>query len=117
VVLREGDPATDFYIVESGTLEVLSSGKEGTEKVVNQLAPGDYFGEIGLLERIPRTATVKATADTVHYCFDGQAFVNAVRQAPVISGVLLGGVMRGLARTHPSYRPKTPPTGSSRSAH
>jgi len=72
---------------------------------------------MGLLERLPRTATVKAETDTVLYRIDGQAFLDAVTQTPVISGVLLGGVMRGLARTHPSHRPTTPPTSAARPAH
>ena len=54
--------------------------------VVNRLIEGDYFGEMGLLERLPRTATVKAETDTVLYRIDGQAFLDAVTQTPVISG-------------------------------
>ncbi len=77
---------------------------------------GDYFGEIGLLERIPRTATVQPTEDSIVYRISGDTFLNAAEQPPVISGVLLGGVMRGLARAHPSYRPTTPPTTESTGA-
>ena len=60
--------------------------------VVNRLIEGDYFGEMGLLERLPRTATVKAETDTVLYRIDGQAFLDAVTQTPVISGG--GSVLR-----------------------
>jgi CRP-like cAMP-binding protein len=111
VVIREGEPATVFFVIASGTLRVLASGESGSSPAeVNRLQAGDYFGEIGLLERIPRTATVQATEDSIVYRISGDSFLDAVTQAPVISGVLLGGVMRGLARTHPSYRPTTPPT-------
>lgn len=109
VVIRAGEPADNFYVVESGTLEVSSDGK-----VINTLGPGEYFGEIGLLERMARTATVTATSDCGLYSIAGDDFLAAVTQAPVISGALLGGVMRGLARTHPSYRPTTPPTAAAR---
>jgi len=47
---------------------------------------------MGLLERLPRTATVKAETDTVLYRIDGQAFLDAVTQTPVISGG--GSVLR-----------------------
>ena len=111
IIIREGEPATDFFVVVSGALSVLSSGEAGAQKTaVNRLGEDDYFGEIGLLERIPRTATVQATEESFVYRISGEAFLDAVSQAPVISGALLGGVMRGLARTHPSYRPTTPPT-------
>jgi len=117
VVVREGDQATDFFVVKSGSLEVLSSGEKGDhERIVNRLGDGDYFGEIGLLERMPRTATVRTTTDCVLYSIKGDDFLFAITQTPVISGVLLGGVMRGLARTHPSHRPTTPPTAAARSA-
>jgi len=82
----------------------------------HRLMGGDYFGEIGLLERIPRTATVQPTEDSIVYRISGDTFLNAAEQPPVISGVLLGGVMRGLARAHPSYRPTTPPTTESTGA-
>jgi hypothetical protein len=64
VVVREGDPTDDFFVIASGTLEVISPGEAGGgTRVVNTLTKGDYFGEIGLLERMPRTATVKAATD------------------------------------------------------
>jgi MFS family permease len=107
-VVQEGDPATDFYIVESGTLEVLSAGERGDHPaLVNRLGAGDYFGEIGLLERVPRTATVRALTDCHLYRISGEGFLASVTQAPVISGALLAGVITGLARTHPSRRPIT----------
>ncbi len=112
-IVREGEPADDFFVVAEGKLDVLAKGEASTINTVNRLAEGDYFGEIGLLERLPRTATVRAKTDAAVYRIDGQAFLDAVTQAPVISGILLGGVMRGLARTHPSYRPTTPPATTS----
>jgi len=60
-VVTEGEEADAFYLVRSGNLAVLSAGERGGPLArVNTLGPGDYFGEIGLLERIPRTATVQA---------------------------------------------------------
>ena len=87
-VIREGEPAKDFFVVAQGKLDVLAKGEASTITTVNRSAEGDYFGEIGLLERLPRTATVKAETDTVLYRIEGHAFLDAVTQAPVISGVL-----------------------------
>jgi MFS family permease len=105
VVIREGDPADDLFVVRSGRLEVLSAGEAGVDQVhVRSLGPGDYFGEIGLLERIPRTATVRATTEGDLYRIDGDGFLEAVGQAPGLPGVLRLGVAHRLARTHPSRR-------------
>jgi CRP-like cAMP-binding protein len=56
-LVRQGDFSYEFFAIEEGTADVL----RGDEKV-GELAPGDYFGEIGLLERELRSATVRATS-------------------------------------------------------
>ena len=104
-VVREGEEADAFFVVRSGTLEVLSSGERGgAPVVVDTMTAGDYFGEIGLLERIPRTATVQAVTDCVLERLAGEDFLGVVNQAPSASGTLLDGVVGRLARTHPSHR-------------
>jgi CRP-like cAMP-binding protein len=57
VLTREGEVAREFFVIESGDAIVTQNGA-----MVNRLGPGDFFGEIGLLETPRRTATV--TADT-----------------------------------------------------
>lgn len=105
-LIREGDDADDFFVIRSGAMEVLSSGEAGAQQEkVRDLGAGDYAGEIGLLENIPRTATVRATTDSLVYRIGGAEFVASVRRVPSVSGALSGGIAGRLARTHPSYRP------------
>jgi len=107
-VVREGDEADDFFVIATGKLEVLSSGEAGeAPRRMGTLGPGAYFGEIGILEGIPRTATVRAITDCELYRIDGQAFRDAVTQAPRISAALAGAIRLRLARTHPSHRVAT----------
>jgi len=52
-VIREGQPTESFFIITSGNVQVTRAGKP-----VARLGPGEFFGEIGMLDRGPATATV-----------------------------------------------------------
>jgi hypothetical protein len=61
IVFRQGDPADKFYIITKGQVDVLRTDKKtGQEMQVARLSEGQYFGEIGVLGRTERTATIKA---------------------------------------------------------
>ena len=57
-VFRQGDAADRFYVIETGVADVAGNGR-----LVTTLGPGEGFGEIALLHRVRRTATVRATTD------------------------------------------------------
>ena len=63
-VIREGEVANDMFIVIGGELEVTKQGRE-TEVRVALLGPGDWFGEMTVLEVQPRSATVRTVAPTL----------------------------------------------------
>jgi len=59
-VVAAGDPADALYIVISGRLKVIMRDKEGKEVILAILSQGDFFGEMGLIDQAPRSATVVA---------------------------------------------------------
>lgn len=65
VLFRAGDPADAMYVVVSGSLFVLDEGPSGEESVIDQLGPGTVVGEVALLTGKPRSATVRAAAESV----------------------------------------------------
>ncbi len=104
-VVREGDAADALYVIVSGRMDVKARGEAGEEQHIRVMEAGSYFGEIGLLEGIPRTATVTALEDAELYRIEGSDFLDALATAPAGTALLSGARMR-LARTHPSLRPQ-----------
>ena len=100
VVIREGDEADAMYLLLEGSMAVAARGESGEEHELPAMGPGSAFGEIGLLERIPRTATVTSAAPSTMLRIDGQAFLESLVDAPA-STALLEGARNRLARTHP----------------
>ncbi len=88
-VIRQGEAADRFYIIESGTFSVTQEGTDGSVTELRRLAPGDVFGELGLLTSSPRSATVTATGDGLVLALDGPAFQALVSGAASIRGRLL----------------------------
>ena len=73
VLFREGEQADKFYIVESGEV-VISRQVDGQEVEISRREPGEYFGEIALLQNRPRTATITASIDTLLLSLDAEQF-------------------------------------------
>jgi hypothetical protein len=73
VIVRQGDPGDRYYAIADGTVEVLRHGVR-----VNTLGRGDGFGEIALVHEVPRTATVRAVADTKLVAIGREPFLVAL---------------------------------------
>ena len=101
-VVREGDPATAFFVVVEGRLAVHVLGEHDEIRRVGTLRPGDAFGEIGLIAQLPRTATVSAVTSCVLDRIGGEAFLAAVRADDNARSTFLRRAEVGLARSHPS---------------
>ena len=69
VLCREGETAREFFVIIEGEVGVAKGGEE-----IRTLANGDFFGEIGLLEDVPRTATVTAKTPIRYFVLTRQSF-------------------------------------------
>ena len=103
-IVREGEPADALYVLLKGEVEVTARGEAGgPEHRVRTLTAPAYFGEIGVLERIPRTATVTAVRDCRCERIEGDALLSALADTPPSSALMEVASSR-LALTHPSRR-------------
>ncbi len=81
IVVRQDEPATEFYIVEHGELRAFVIRDERREPVA-VFYEGDYFGETGLLTGAPRNATVEVLADAVLFVLGKDHFEQLMAEFP-----------------------------------
>lgn len=104
-IVREGEQAYALYVLVEGEVEVSASGEAGgPERLLRRMTAPTYFGEIGVLEHIPRTATVSALTDCRCERIEGDELLSALNSAPP-SATMMENARSRLAVTHPSRQP------------
>jgi CRP/FNR family cyclic AMP-dependent transcriptional regulator len=83
-IAKEGDTGLNFFVVESGEASVTVGGN-----VVGALGPGDSFGEVALVDKSARSATVTATTPIVAYALPVWSFRPFVEERPELAWKLL----------------------------
>jgi CRP/FNR family cyclic AMP-dependent transcriptional regulator len=83
----QGGPGREFFVLIEGTADV----KKGTRRV-NQLGPGDFFGEIALVTQRPRTATVVATSPVRALVITDRSFRRLLEHQPRIQGKVMSAL-------------------------
>lgn len=80
VIINQEDITSDLYILLSGSVKVSLFGKDGSEIVLEIIKEGDFFGELSLFDKRPRSATVTATTDCKVLVLSRDAFINMIRK-------------------------------------
>ena len=88
-IISEGDTGEEFFVLADGAAEVSRGGN-----AVAKLGPGDYFGELALLDPAPRDATVTATAPSNLLVMSRDVFTKALDDLPALRSAVLHGMAR-----------------------
>jgi CRP-like cAMP-binding protein len=89
---REGAAGREFFILLEGSADVRKNGRK-----INTLGPGDFFGEIALVSREPRTATVVATAPVRALVVTDRSFRRLLDETPQIKDKVMEAMAERLA--------------------
>lgn len=92
-IVREGDAGDSFYVMLTGHAKVTMNGR-----FLRRLIPGDYFGEIALIDGGPRTATVASETPVTLLILRRPVFMRAVREDPGMATHLLAELARMVRR-------------------
>ena len=81
IIFHQGSPSDCAFIIGSGSVAIVQETKEG-EKVIGRLKENEIFGEMGLIDGQPRSATARALEDSVMYVINRNSFDTLVQKNP-----------------------------------
>ncbi len=95
-VVHQMDPGDSMFVIVSGKVKVSLYGEDGREIILNNLYPGDFFGEMALLDSEPRSANVTTTEETTCMVLKREDFTRQVKRNPSIALNILSEMSRRL---------------------
>ncbi len=88
IIIREGDVGAEAFIISSGICDVFKSDAEGARQHVRSMGPGETFGELAVLTRKPRSASVVAQTDTSLRLVTPDALERELARNPVLASFM-----------------------------
>src|SRR5918996_1613067 len=82
VIFHQGDPGDSLHVVASGAVKIVLPSTEGEEAIIATLRPGDFFGELALLDGATRSATAAALEPTETLVLPRSAFHDLLGRDP-----------------------------------
>ena len=104
VIYEDGSIGDYMYIIEEGQVKVTKTSEDGREKILQILGPGDFHGEMALLDRAPRSASVKTTTPCVLLALSRQDFLGLLKQNHELTLELIRELARRLREADEQIR-------------
>jgi len=98
VIAREGEVNNCMYVIEAGEVIIIKNCDRPDAVKLAALGPGEFFGEMCILEAQPRSATGKASGETTVVKIAAPAFYHLYQKMPKQYGILLLNIARDLSR-------------------
>lgn len=98
VIFHQDDPGDALHVVSSGAVKIVLPSHEGEEAIIATLRPGDFFGELALLDGAPRSATAVALEASETWALPRTVFLELLDADPSLRDALLTGLAHELRR-------------------
>ncbi|HUR15846.1 MAG TPA: Crp/Fnr family transcriptional regulator [Candidatus Limnocylindrales bacterium] len=98
VIFHQGDPGDSLHVVATGAVKILLPSAEGEEAIIATLRPGDFFGELALLDGATRSATAAALEQTETLVLPRLVLMELLGTVTGLGDALLVGLARELRR-------------------
>jgi len=85
IVINQDDETYSLYVILSGSVKVFISGEDGREAVLNHQGAGDYFGDLALIDKQPRVASVMTTEASKFMIISREDFMACLSKNPEIA--------------------------------
>lgn len=102
-IFKEGQPGDGIYVVKDGLVEISVDVGHDTRQVFSRVEPGDFFGEMAVLEDKERSANAVATAATTVYFLPRREFIGLVESSPSLAMTLLREISNRLRQFNVQY--------------
>src|SRR5438132_2824021 len=89
VVLTEGEMGDSLYMIQAGKVKVFIGDEEGREIILKILGPGAFFGEMSMIDKQPRSASVTTIEASTFLVLAHAAFERCVEQVPRIANLVM----------------------------
>jgi len=98
VIFHQGDPGDALHVVSSGAVKIVLPSPEGDEAIIATLRPGDFFGELALLDSAPHSATATAVEPVETLSLGRAPFQHLLDEDRGLRSALLSGLAAELRR-------------------
>lgn len=95
-IFRQGDPGDGIYIVIQGLVEIAHASEPSHRRIFSRFGPNEIFGEMAVIENLPRSAEATAAQDTRVYFISQDGMLARLQQSPQLAFTLLKEISRRL---------------------
>lgn len=98
LLAREGEANNCMFIIEDGEVQIIKNLNSPKPVPLATLGPGEFFGEMCILETLPRSASAKATRETAVVSISSISFFHLYQKMPAQYSILVLNIARDLSR-------------------